>query len=97
MASACAKPSKPKLMPPMRQPTAKPPFNSTYRKALATTKITLELAEQDQELIAHHGVSLREAEQAKIDATHAAADSEAALQQHLPEGARHDENHSRTG
>ena len=54
---------------------------STYRKALATAKITRQLAEQDQELLEHHGVSLREAEQAKIDATNAQADSEAALQQ----------------
>ena len=54
---------------------------STYRKALATAKITRELAEQDQDLFTHHGVSLREAEQAKIDATNAQADSEAALQQ----------------
>jgi cobalt-zinc-cadmium efflux system membrane fusion protein len=54
---------------------------STYRKALATAKITLQLAEQDQELLAHHGVSVREADQARIDATNAAADSEAALQQ----------------
>ena len=54
---------------------------STYRKALATAKITRELAEQDQELIEHHGISLREAEQAKIDATNAEADTEAALQQ----------------
>ena len=54
---------------------------STYRKTLATAKITRELAEQDQDLFTHHGVSLREAEQAKIDATNAQADSEAALQQ----------------
>jgi membrane fusion protein, heavy metal efflux system len=54
---------------------------SAYRKALATAKITRDLSEQDQELFAHHGVSLREAEQAKIDATNAEADSEAALQQ----------------
>jgi cobalt-zinc-cadmium efflux system membrane fusion protein len=54
---------------------------STYRKVLATAKITRELAEQDQELLEHHGVSLREAEQAKIDAANAEADSEAALQQ----------------
>jgi len=54
---------------------------STYRKALATAKITRELADQDQELVQHHGVSLREADQAKIDATNAAADAEAALQQ----------------
>jgi cobalt-zinc-cadmium efflux system membrane fusion protein len=54
---------------------------STYRKALSTEKITRELADQDQELIEHHGVSLREAEQAKIDATNAQADAEAALQE----------------
>jgi membrane fusion protein, heavy metal efflux system len=54
---------------------------STYRKALATAKITKQLAEQDQQLVEHHGVSLREAEQAKIDATNAESDSEAALQQ----------------
>jgi cobalt-zinc-cadmium efflux system membrane fusion protein len=54
---------------------------STYRKALATAKITRQLADQDQELIDHHGISLREAEQAKIDATNAQADAESALQQ----------------
>jgi cobalt-zinc-cadmium efflux system membrane fusion protein len=53
---------------------------STYRKALATAKIDRELADQDQQLIDHKGISLREAEQAKIDATNAEADSEAALQ-----------------
>ncbi len=54
---------------------------SAYRKALATAKITRQLADQDQQLVEHHGVSLREAEQAKIDAANAEADSEAALQQ----------------
>jgi cobalt-zinc-cadmium efflux system membrane fusion protein len=54
---------------------------STYRKALATAKITRELADQDQELLERHGVSMREAEQARIDATNAAADTEAAFQQ----------------
>jgi membrane fusion protein, heavy metal efflux system len=54
---------------------------STYRKALATAKITRKLAEQDQELAEHHGVSLREAEQANIDAANARADTEAAYQQ----------------
>jgi len=54
---------------------------SAYQKALATAKITRQLAEQDEELLQHHGVSLREAEQAKIDATNAAADSEAAWQE----------------
>jgi len=54
---------------------------STYQKALATAKITRELAEQDQQLIERHGISLREADQARIDATNAAADAEAALRQ----------------
>ncbi len=54
---------------------------SAYRKALATAKITRQLADQDQQLVEHHGVSLREAEQAKIDATNAQSDSDAALQQ----------------
>ncbi len=54
---------------------------SAYRKALATAKITKELTEQDQQLLEHHGVSLREAEQAKIDASNAEADVESALQQ----------------
>jgi cobalt-zinc-cadmium efflux system membrane fusion protein len=54
---------------------------STYRKASATAKITGQLADQDEQLIEHHGISLREAEQAKIDATNAQSDAEAALQQ----------------
>jgi membrane fusion protein, heavy metal efflux system len=54
---------------------------SAYRKALGTAKITRELADQDQQLLAHHGVTLREAEQAKIDAANAEADRDAALQQ----------------
>jgi cobalt-zinc-cadmium efflux system membrane fusion protein len=54
---------------------------SAYRKALATAKITRELAEQDQALIERHGISLREADQARIDATNAEADTESALQQ----------------
>jgi membrane fusion protein, heavy metal efflux system len=54
---------------------------SAYRKALATAKILRQLAEQDQDLLQHRGVSLREADQAKIDATNAQSDSEADLQQ----------------
>jgi len=54
---------------------------SAYRKALATEKITRELADQDQALIERHGISLREADQARIDATNAEADTESALQQ----------------
>ncbi len=52
---------------------------STYQKTLATAKIDRQLADQDQELLAHHGVSAREADQAKIDAINAEADSQAAL------------------
>jgi cobalt-zinc-cadmium efflux system membrane fusion protein len=54
---------------------------TTYRKALATAKITRELAEQDQQLIGHRGITLREAEQAKIEAANAEADRDAALQE----------------
>jgi cobalt-zinc-cadmium efflux system membrane fusion protein len=54
---------------------------SAYRKALGTAKITRELADQDQQLLGHHGVTLREAEQAKIDAANAEADRDAALQE----------------
>jgi cobalt-zinc-cadmium efflux system membrane fusion protein len=54
---------------------------SAYRKALATAKITRQLAEMDQQLVEHHGITLREAEQAKIDAANAEADRDAALQQ----------------
>lgn len=54
---------------------------SAYRKALSTAKITRQLADQDAQLFDHHGVSLRESEQAKIDAANAQADSDAALQQ----------------
>ncbi len=54
---------------------------SAYRKALATAKITRQLAEMDQQLLEHHGITLREAEQAKIDAANAEADREAALQE----------------
>ena len=54
---------------------------SAYRKALATAKNTRQLAEMDQQLIGQHGITLREAEQAKTDAANAEADAEAALQQ----------------
>jgi cobalt-zinc-cadmium efflux system membrane fusion protein len=53
---------------------------STYRKALATAKIDRQLADQDQTLLPHHGVSLREASQAASDAVNAEADRDAALQ-----------------
>jgi cobalt-zinc-cadmium efflux system membrane fusion protein len=54
---------------------------SAYRKTLATTRITRQLADQDQELLQHDGVAPREAEQARIDATNAEADRDAALQE----------------
>lgn len=54
---------------------------SAYRKALATAKNTRQLAEMDQQLIGQHGITQREAEQAKTDAANAEADAEAALQQ----------------
>lgn len=54
---------------------------SAYRKALATARITRQLADQDQELLQHDGVAPREAEQAKIDAANAEADRDAALQE----------------
>jgi cobalt-zinc-cadmium efflux system membrane fusion protein len=53
---------------------------STYRKAIATAKIDRQLADQDQTLLQHHGVSLREASQAESDAVSAEADRDAALQ-----------------
>jgi membrane fusion protein, heavy metal efflux system len=52
----------------------------TYRKALATAKTDRRLADLDKDLIEHHGVSAREAEQAETDAVNAEADRDAALQ-----------------
>jgi cobalt-zinc-cadmium efflux system membrane fusion protein len=54
---------------------------SAYRKALATAKNTRQLADMDQQLIGQHGITQREADQAKTDAANAEADAEAALQQ----------------
>jgi membrane fusion protein, heavy metal efflux system len=53
---------------------------STYRKALATAQTDRKLADQDKDLVQHHGVSQREAEQAQTDAANAEADRDAALQ-----------------
>jgi membrane fusion protein, heavy metal efflux system len=53
---------------------------STYRKALATAKTDRQLADLDQDLLQHHGVSQREANQAESDAVNAEADRDAALQ-----------------
>jgi len=51
-----------------------------YRKALATAKTNRRLADLDKDLIEHHGVSQREADQAETDAVNAEADRDAALQ-----------------
>jgi cobalt-zinc-cadmium efflux system membrane fusion protein len=52
----------------------------TYRKALATAKTNRRLADLDKDLIQHHGVAQREAEQAETDAVNAESDRDAALQ-----------------
>jgi membrane fusion protein, heavy metal efflux system len=52
----------------------------TYRKALATARTDRLLADLDKDLIQHHGVSQREAQQAETDAVNAEADRDAALQ-----------------
>jgi cobalt-zinc-cadmium efflux system membrane fusion protein len=51
-----------------------------YRKALATAATARRLADLDKDLLAHHGVSQREADQAQTDAVGAEADRDAALQ-----------------
>jgi cobalt-zinc-cadmium efflux system membrane fusion protein len=53
---------------------------SAYSKALATARNTRRLADTDKDLLAHNGVSAREAEQAETDAANAEADRDAALQ-----------------
>jgi membrane fusion protein, heavy metal efflux system len=53
---------------------------STYGKALATARTSRKLADLDKDLIEHHGVAQREAEQAETDAANAEADRDAALQ-----------------
>jgi len=53
---------------------------ATYQKALATAKTDRRLADLDKDLIQHHGVAQREAEQAETDAVNAEADRDAALQ-----------------
>jgi membrane fusion protein, heavy metal efflux system len=52
----------------------------TYRKALATAKTDRRLADLDKDLVEHHGVAQREADQAETDAVNAEADRDAALQ-----------------
>jgi len=51
-----------------------------YRKALAIAKTNRRLADLDKDLIEHHGISQREADQAETDAVNAEADRDAALQ-----------------
>ncbi len=51
-----------------------------YRKALATAKTNRRLADLDRDLLEHHGVAQREADQAETDAVNAEADRDAALQ-----------------
>jgi cobalt-zinc-cadmium efflux system membrane fusion protein len=51
-----------------------------YRKGLATARTNRRLADLDKDLLEHHGVAQREADQAETDATNAEADRDAALQ-----------------
>jgi len=53
---------------------------SAYRKALATAQTNRRLADLDKDLVQHHGISQREADQAETDAANAEADRDAALQ-----------------
>jgi membrane fusion protein, heavy metal efflux system len=52
---------------------------SAYRKALSTAQTNRRLADLDKDLLAHNGVSQREAAQAETDAVSAEADRDAAL------------------
>ena len=54
---------------------------SAYQKALATAHTNRKLADLDQDLLAHNGVSQRESAQAETDAANAEADRDAALQE----------------
>ncbi|HEY6579167.1 MAG TPA: efflux RND transporter periplasmic adaptor subunit [Rhizomicrobium sp.] len=53
---------------------------SAYRKAIATADTARRLAAMDKDLLAHQGVSEREADQAESDAVSAESDRAAALQ-----------------
>jgi len=53
---------------------------SAYSKALATARTNRRLADIDKDLLQHHGVAQREADQAETDAVNAEADRDAALQ-----------------
>ncbi len=52
---------------------------SAYQKALSTARTNRRLADLDQDLVQHNGVSQREYEQAQTDALNAEADRDAAL------------------
>jgi cobalt-zinc-cadmium efflux system membrane fusion protein len=52
----------------------------SYHKALASAQTNRRLADLDEDLVQHNGVSQREAAQAETDATNAEADRDAALQ-----------------
>ena len=52
---------------------------SAYQKALATARTDRRIADFDQDLVQHNGVSQRENEQAQTDAANAEADRDAAL------------------
>lgn len=53
---------------------------SAYRKALATARTARRLADLDKDMLAHQGISRREAAQAETAAANAEADRDAALQ-----------------
>lgn len=62
---------------------ASPDFASAvaaYRKTIATANTTRRIADLDKDLLTHHAVAQREAEQAQTDAVNAEADRDAALQ-----------------
>ncbi len=52
---------------------------STYRKAVSSAQTSRKLADLDKDLLQHHGVAQREADQAQTDAISAEADEDAAL------------------
>ena len=53
---------------------------SDYRKALSTARTLRRLADVDKDLLEHHGVAQKEADQAETDAAGAEADRDAAMQ-----------------
>lgn len=53
---------------------------ATYRKAIATANTDRRVADLDADMLKHHAIAPREAEQAQTDALNAEADRDAALQ-----------------